>query len=40
MNTLKKTFKKAKSKYDLEHVTTFMRNPKKFKIKIFFKTKK
>lgn len=40
MNTLKKTFKKAKSKYDLEHVTTFMRNPKKFKIKNFFQNKK
>ncbi len=40
MNTLEKTFKKAKSKYDLEHVTTFMRNPEKFKIKNFFQNKK
>ncbi len=40
MNALKKTFKNARSKFDLEHVTPYMKNPKKFKIKNFYQNKK
>ena len=40
MNALKKTYQKAKSKFDLEHVTPYMRNPKRFKIKNFYQNRK
>tara|TARA_B100000780_G_scaffold269209_1_gene227843 strand:+ start:1201 stop:1914 length:714 start_codon:yes stop_codon:yes gene_type:complete len=40
IKTLEKTFKNAKSKFDLEHVTPYMRSKKRFKIKNFYQNQK